>query len=81
MNLRKDAYRTLKHAIDSKPLLMLPNVDEVFILRTNASDVGLGAALLQHSDGQIFPVAYASTKLLDRKRRYYVMDRECLGTV
>ena len=60
---------------------MCPNVDEKFILPTDASDVGLGATLLQHRDSQIFPVAYASRKLLDRERRYCVMDRECLGIV
>ena len=60
---------------------MLPNVDEQFILHTDASGVVLGATFLQHRDGQIFPVAYASRKLLDRERRYCVMDRECLGIV
>ena len=75
------SYHTLKHAIVSKLVLMLPNVDEEFILRTDASDVGLGARLLQERDGQIFLVAYASSKLLDRERRYSVMDRECLGIV
>ena len=71
---------TLKHAIVSKPVLILPNVDEEFILQTDASDVGLEATLLQHRDGQVFPVAYISRKLLDRARRYSVMDIEdCLG--
>ena len=32
-------------------------------------------------DGQIFPVAYASRKQLDREKRYSVMERECLGIV
>ena len=36
---------------------MLPKVDEEFILRMDASDVGLEATLLQQGDGQIFPVA------------------------
>ena len=58
---------------------MLPNVDEKCILLTDASDVGLGATLLQHRDGQIFPVPYASRKLLHRGRRYWVINRECLG--
>ena len=60
---------------------MLPNVDEECILRTDTTDIGLEATLLQHRDGQIFPVAYASRKLLDTEGRYYVMDRECLGIV
>ena len=30
---------------------------------------------------RFFPVAYASRKLLDRERRYFVMDRECLWIV
>ena len=47
-------YHKLKHVIVSKHVLMLPNVNEEFILRTDASDVGLGATLLQHRDGQIF---------------------------
>ena len=48
------SYHTLKHAIVSKSVLILPNVDEKFILQTEASDVGLGATLLQHRDGQVF---------------------------
>ena len=74
------SYHILKHAIVSKPALMLLNVDEEFILRMDASDVGLGATLLQQRDGEIFRMAYASRKLLDRER-YSVMDRECLGIV
>ena len=30
---RERSYHTLKHAIVNKPVLMLPNVDEEFILR------------------------------------------------
>ena len=75
------SYHTLKHAIVSKPVLRLPNVDEEFILRTNASDFGLGATLLQLRDGQTFPVAYVSRKSLDGERRYFVMDREVLRIV
>ena len=75
------SYHTVKHAIVNKPGLIFLNVDEEFILRTDASDVGMGATLLQRRDDQIFPVAYASRKLVDRERGYSVMDRECLGIV
>ena len=76
------SYHTLKHVIVSKPVLMLPNVNErVLFYETDASDVGLGATLLQDRDGQIFSSTYATRKLLYRERRYCVMDRECLGIV
>ena len=72
------AFAALKKAVISKPILVLPDVNK---LRTDASDIGLGATLLQNRDGHIFPVAYASRKLLDREKRYSVMERECLGIV
>ncbi|XP_053400680.1 uncharacterized protein LOC128557380 [Mercenaria mercenaria] len=47
----------------------------------DASDTGVGAALLQrYEDGQC-PIAYASKKLLQRERNYSVIERECLSIV
>ena len=57
---------------------MLPDVNKEFVLRTDASDIGLGATLLQNRDGHIFPVTYASRNLLDREKRYFVIESECL---
>ena len=78
---KKRAYAALKKAVISKPILMLPDVNKKIVLRTDASDIGLGATLLQNRDRHIFPVAYASRKLLDREKRYSVMERECLEIV
>ena len=60
---------------------MLPDVNKEFVLRTNASDIRLGATLLKNRDGHIFPVTYESRKLLDREKRYSVKERECLKIV
>ena len=49
--------------------------------RLRVSDVGLGAVLLQESEGNKWPVAYASKKLLDRERNYSVIEKECLGVI
>ena len=53
----------------------------MFVLRTDASMVGVGAVLLQEEEGRLFPVCYASRKLLDREKNYSAMERECLGIV
>ena len=48
-------------------------------MQTDASDTGVGAALLQNFDDGLFPVAYASNKLLQREKNYSAIERECLA--
>ena len=50
-------------------------------MRTDASDLGVGAVLLQVHEREKFPVAYASKKLLPREKAYSVMEKECLAIV
>ncbi|KAJ8044409.1 hypothetical protein HOLleu_07148 [Holothuria leucospilota] len=75
------AFSTLKEKLTRKPILHLPDLSKQFTLRTDASDIGLGAVLLQNFQDELFPVAFASRKLLPRERAYSVMERECLGVV
>ncbi|GFR59134.1 retrovirus-related Pol polyprotein from transposon 412 [Elysia marginata] len=75
---QEKAYNSLKFAVTSKTVLQLPDFDKRFILRTYASSRGLGAALMQESDGILFPVAYASKKSTDRERKFSVIEREAL---
>jgi hypothetical protein len=75
------AFTELKHKLIKAPILHLPDFDKDFIIRSDASDVGLGAVLLQETDESLFPVAYASYKLLPREKNYSVIERECLGIV
>jgi hypothetical protein len=67
--------------LSANPILKLPNLAEPFILRTDASDRGLGAVLLQEEGEQKLPVAYASRKLLQREQKYATVEKECLGLV
>ncbi len=78
---QENALKSLKQALTSDPILKLPELDKPFILRTDASDVGLGAVLLQEHEGSTLPVAYASKKLLAREQNYSVVERECLAIV
>lgn len=78
---QENAFRCLKSKLVNAPILHLPDIDRPFILRTDASENGIGAVLLQQFDDEKFPVAFASKKLLDRERRYSTIERECLAVV
>ncbi len=75
------AYTTLKSELTNSPILHLPDVTKPFVLRTDASDVGVGAVLLQDQAGKLCPVSFASRKLSDREQKYSTIERECLGVV
>ena len=78
------AFQTLKNRLTSSPILRLPVFLEgkPFVLRTDASDIGLGAVLLHDFEGEgRLPIAYASKKLLPRERNYSVIEKECLGII
>jgi len=57
------------------------HVHKPFVQRTDASDVRLRTVLMQPQDGKLFPVSYASRKLLDRERNYSAIKKKCLAAV
>ena len=78
------AFQTLKSRLTSSPILRLPvfNEGKPFILRSDASDIGIGAVLLQEFEGEgKLPIAYASKKLLPWERNYSVIEKECLAII
>ena len=51
-------------------------------LQTDSSNEYIGEVLLQEEDdGQLYPVMYASRKLLDRESRYHITEKEMLAIV
>ena len=77
----QNVFEMLKDTLAKKPILKLADPTKTFTLRTDASDVGIGAMLLQDHGGTLFPVAYISKKLLPRECNYSVMEKECLAVV
>ena len=53
----------------------------MFILDTDASNVGIGAVLSQEQDGIEKVIAYGSKKLDQQQQRYCVTRRELLAVV
>ena len=60
----KETFETLSKAGPEAPVLAFANFNKPFLLETDASKLGLGAALSQkQTDGWYHPVAYASQSL------------------
>jgi len=75
------AFETLKGYIVNPPILRLPDFEKQLILRTDASNTGIGAILLQEESGVKHPVAFASRKLSTRESHYSTIEKECLAIV
>lgn len=78
---QKAGFFSLRLALSSPPILTLPDLSRQFCLRTDASNVGLGAVLFQYWDSTPMPVCYASRKLLPRETNYSTIERECLAII
>ena len=76
-----EAYLELKSKISEHPVLRLPQFDKPMILCTDASDVGVGAVLMQEFDDEKLPIVHASRKLNPAETRYSTIERECLAIV
>ena len=79
---QEEAFQKLLTALCSAPVLRFPDWAKQFFIETDASQVGIGAALTQEHEEEIrLPVAYASRSLNDTERRYSTTDREGLAVI
>ncbi|CAM4638113.1 unnamed protein product, partial [Caretta caretta] len=78
----QEAFRALKEALVSGPVLANPDFDKPFVVFTDASDTGLGAVLMREDEkGERHPIVYLSKKLLPREQHYAAIEKECLAMV
>ena len=78
---QEKAYQTVKSYLTSEPILRLPDPAKTNFLRTDASNNGIGAVLMQRHEEKLFPVCYASKKLVSAERNYFTIEKECLAVV
>jgi hypothetical protein len=57
------AFQTLKSTLLSKPILITPNFDLLFIVQKDASKKAIGAVLSQDISDVEHPIAFLSRKL------------------
>ena len=77
---QEKAYQTLQTLFANEPILHLPNPKKTYYLRTDASDYGVGAVLMQEHDSRLFSVCYDSKKLSNAEHNYSTIE-ECLTIV
>ena len=71
------AFKEVRELVVKQPVLKYYDVQESVVVQCDASEHGLGAALLQN--GQ--PVAFASRSLSQTERQYAQIEKECLAIV
>ena len=76
---QEKAYQTMKSYLTSEPILRLTDPAKTYFLRTDASNTGIGAVLMQKHDEKLFPVCYASKKWTSAERNYSTIEKEYLA--
>ncbi|KAG1614235.1 hypothetical protein G6F46_007107 [Rhizopus delemar] len=82
-DIQEKAFMNIKEAISKAVQLKYPDPNKPYKLFTDASDVGIGAVLVQHDDelGEDRPVCFLSRKLLAAEMKYPTVEKELLGVV
>ena len=76
------AFRALKDAFTSSPILVHPNQEKPFFIEADASDFALGSVLYQQGDdGEFHPIAFHSRKFVAAEINYEIHDKELLAIV
>lgn len=77
----EQAFQLLKERLCEQPVCALPDFDKTFVLRTDASDTGLGAILIQDQGYGDQTIGCASRKLNSAEQNYSTVEKELLAVV
>ena len=80
-NEQQKAFVQLKERLVQAPILSYPDFKSKFYVACDASNVGVGAVLLQKGDRRLMPISFASRVLSPAERNYSVTEKELLAVV
>jgi hypothetical protein len=75
------AFRTLKRALVSAPIIQPPDWSQPFEIMCDASDCAVGTVLGQRNEGRAHAVYYTSKSLNDAQLNYATTEKELLAVV
>ena len=68
--------------LTTAPVLAMPNFKKPFIIHVDASDLGVGAVLMQEDVHKLeHPICYFSRKFNNAQRNYSTSKKEVLGLI
>ncbi|SCO90091.1 uncharacterized protein FRV6_14219 [Fusarium oxysporum] len=78
----QEAFKQLKKAITSEPILAIFNPKKEIKLETDALDFALGGQISQKDNkGRLYPVAFYSCKLQEAELNYPIYNKEFLAII
>ena len=78
---QQKAFDSIKQDITNAPVLLMPNATGHFVLVSDTSKIGCGAALYQKQKGKFYLIAYYSKKLPEAVERYSISELELTGVM
>ncbi|ETO00778.1 hypothetical protein RFI_36662, partial [Reticulomyxa filosa] len=80
-SIHEDAFTQLKKAIENTQLLRHPKQNDPFIVQCDASEVAVGAALLQIHDGVLVPIEFISKKFDKHQLNWHTSEKELYSVI
>ena len=79
---QQQAFERVKMLLTTAPVLTMPDFKKPFIIHVDASDVGVGAVLMQEDVHKLeHPICYFSKKFNGAQKNYCTSEKEALGLI
>lgn len=72
--VEQQPFQALKQALVNALVLALPDFSKTFTVETNASDLGMGAVLMQEGH----PISYLSRSFCEKNKGFSTYEKECM---